>query len=220
MKKAPTNKFGFISPGFAWIDLGSFNSSLAALRLSPFPGQAWTISLGEHTERGRWISEGMATLRIWGDNRDSAYRTSLFIGEIGCHGGVNVLPKDLPINAYPYLGLGLGLNTLRIRGNEKSLSDLLVSSEPNSFLWQATALLDLGLGSEFKHSDKKGGCAIGLRIGYLVDLHKNKKWTSDGVRVTGLSSISQNGPYIRLILGGWDDGHRRIKTHAACSDSL
>jgi hypothetical protein len=214
----PTNEFGYTSAGIAWLDLRGINNSLAALKLSPFLENAWTLSLGHHTERGRWISEGGATLRIWGDHRDLGYRSSLYIGDFSCRSGINVLPTYLPINLYPYWGLGIGLNTLNIRSDQKALSELLVSSQPHAFLWQVTGLLDLGLGSEFKYSDKNGGCAIGLRMGYLVDLYKNKKWISDGVRVTGLSSISQNGPYIRLVLGGWDK-HQHVK-HASCSDSL
>lgn len=204
VNRSPTNEFGFVSPGIIFTDLEDINNSLATLGLSSFPGHAWTLSFGSHTERGRWISEGVTTLRIFGDNLDSANRTSLYMGNISCYSGVNVLPIKLPINLYPYLGLGLGLNMLHIRSNERAMADLLALSEPNPFLWQVTGLLDLGVGSEIKHLIKTGGLAIGLRLGYLVDLHKNKKWTADGTRVTGISSISQNGPYIRLVLGGWD----------------
>ena len=213
-----TNEFHFISPGFAWINIADFNNSLAAFKLSPFPQQAWMLSLGSHTERGRWISECIGTVRIWGDDLDSIYRTSLCIGDFGCYSGVNVLPKNLPVNAYPYIGLHAGFSALHIRDNEKTLSGLLTSVEPNSVLWQATGLFDLGLGSEFKFSDNKGGCAIGLRIGYLFDLHKNKRWMSDGVNVADLPAITQSGPYIRLVLGGWDNHHD--KKRACCSDSL
>jgi hypothetical protein len=157
----------------------------------------------------------VTTLRIFGDNLDSANRTSLYMGNISCYGGVNVLPINLPVNLYPYLGFGLGLNMLHIRSNERAVTDILASSEPDPFLWQVTGLLDLGVGSELKHSIKTGGLAIGLRMGYLVDLKKNKKWIAGGTRVTGISSISQNGPYIRLVLGGWENRkkheHRTMK---------
>jgi hypothetical protein len=205
VNRAPTNEFGFISPGINFTDLKDINNSLATLGLSSFPDQAWVLSFGSHTERGRWISEGVTTLRIFGDNLDSASRTSLYMGNISCYSGVNVLPIKLPINLYPYLGLGLGLTMLHIRSNERAMADLLASSEPNPFLWQVTGLLDLGVGSELKHSIKTGGLAIGLRMGYLVDLKKNKKWTADGTTVTGISPISQSGPYIRLVLGGWEN---------------
>ena len=114
--------------------------------------------------------------------------------------------KMLFLYFFPYFGIGAGFNILHIRKNKLAISNLLASNESNSFLWQVTGILDLGLGSELKHfskKDKNSGAAIGLREGYLVDLHKNKKWISDGVNVTGLPSISQSGPYIRLIVGGW-----------------
>jgi hypothetical protein len=205
----PTHEFGYISPGFSWINFGDFNNSLISLRLSPFPEQAWTLTLGKYKDWNRFIMESHITIRMWGDNIDSTRRSFLGAGDIIMNAGFNVLPPAMPLDLYPYLGLGAGLNCLTIRSDTKTLSDLLASTEPNSMLWQATPLLDLGIGSNFLLGSKDGsmGFAVGLRIGYLVDLYMNKKWNSDMTTVSGLPSITQNGAYLRLTLGGWGKHH-------------
>lgn len=209
MMMKPTHEFSYISPGFSWINLGSFNNFLVSSGFTRFPAQAWTISLGGYKDFRRLVMEGAIMARIWGYNLDGPQRVSLGAGEIVWNSGFNVLPPEWSTSLYPYMGLGIGMNSLYIRAKSKTLLSLLAATEPNSFMWELTPLLNLGLGSNYLLSAKDGskGLAIGLRIGYLVNLYMNKKWSSDGINVSDLPSILQNGAYIRLTLGGWGKHH-------------
>lgn len=205
MMMKPTHHFRYISPGFSLIGFGDLNNYLGSLGYSRFPAQAWTLTLGSYKDWDRFIMEHHIMARIWGDNLNAGLRTSLGMGEIVADAGFNVLPPAMPVDLYPYLGLGVGLNCMNFRSNTKALPDLLTSTEPNSMVWQATPLFDIGLGSNYLLASKDGtmGFSFGLRAGYLVDLYSGKKWYSGGTTVTGLPSIMQNGAYIRLVLGGW-----------------
>jgi hypothetical protein len=212
MKMKPTHEFGYISPGMSWINFGNLNGYLESLGYTHFQEQAWTLSLGRYRDWGRFVMESHILVRIMGDNLDSTLRSSLGFGEIVGDAGFNVLPPAMPLDLYPYLGLGVGGAVMNFRSNTKTLPELLVSTEPNSMLWQVTPLFDLGIGSNYMLGSKDGsmGFAFGLRIGYLFDLYVNKKWYSNMITVSGLPSITQNGAYIRLTLGGWGKHHHMM----------
>jgi hypothetical protein len=212
----PTHEFGYVSPGSAWLTLGKVNSLLNSQGLSGFPEQAWTLSFGHYEDFRRLVMESELTLRIWGDNVNAGLRTSLFTGDITWNSGFNVLPPEWAASLYPYLGLGIGLNSLYFRENSRTLAELRVSTEPNSNAWELTPLLNLGLGSNFlfANNDRSKGLVVGLRAGYLVDLYYTKRWMSDGIYVSDLPSISQTGPYVRLVLGAWGKHHHHhIERH-------
>jgi hypothetical protein len=212
MMMKPTHEFGYISPGMSWINSGNLNGYLMSLGYSRFQEQAWTLSLGKYRDWNRLVMEHHILARILGDNLNGTLRSSLGYGEIIFDGGFNVLPPEMSLDLYPYLGIGAGLAWMNFRNNTKTLPQLLLSTEPNSFLMQATPLFDLGIGSNYLlgHKDGTMGLAIGLRIGYLVDLNAGKRWYSDMTAVSGLPSIMQNGAYIRLILGGWGKHHHMM----------
>jgi hypothetical protein len=216
MMMKPTHEFGYISPGMSWINSGNLNGYLMSLGYSRFQEQAWTLSLGKYRDWNRLVMEHHILARILGDNLNSTLngtlRSSLGYGEIIFNGGFNVLPPEMSLDLYPYLGIGAGLAWMNFRNNTKTLPQLLLSTEPNSFLMQATPLIDLGIGSNYLLCNPDGtkGLAIGLRIGYLVDLNAGKRWYSDMIAVSGLPSIMQNGAYIRLTLGGWGKHHHMM----------
>lgn len=205
----PTHEFGYISPGFSWISFGTFDNYLKTIGLTSFPQQAWTLSLGKYRDWDRFVMESHIMARLWGDNLSGTLRSSMGMGEIIMAAGFNVLPPVMALDLYPYLGIGAGLNWLNFRTGAKTLPNLLQSTDSNSMLWQATPLLDLGIGSNYLLCNKDGtmGFDFGLRIGYLVDLYMNKKWYSGQIGISGLPSINENGAYIRLTIGGWGKHH-------------
>ncbi len=205
----PTHEFGYVSAGSAWLTLGKVNSFLNGQGLSGFPEQAWSLSFGRYKDFRRLVMESDLTLRIWGDNLNAGLRTSLFAGDITWNNGFNVLPPEWVGSLYPYLGLGIGLNNLYFRDNSKTLAELRTTTEPNSNVWELTPLLNLGLGSNFlfANNDRSKGLVVGLGAGYLVDLYYTKRWMSDGIYISDLPSISQTGPYVRLVLGAWGKHH-------------
>jgi hypothetical protein len=189
----PTHEFGYISPGMSWINFGSLNNYLVSLPpgYSHFQEQAWTLALGNYKDWDRFVMESHILARIMGDNLNGNLRTSMGFVEIVGDAGFNVLPPAMPVDLYPYLGLGGGLACMNFRNNLTTLPALLLSTEPNAMLWQATPLFDIGIGSNYLLGNKDGtmGFAFGLRIGYLVDLHLNKRWYSGQIGISGLPSI-------------------------------
>jgi hypothetical protein len=210
MMMNPTHHFMYISPGFSWIGFGDLNNYLALQNYSRFPAQAWTLAVGNYKDWDRFIMEHHIMVRIWGDNPNGGLRTSLGMGEIFGDAGFNVLAPSMPVDLYPYLGFGAGINWMNFRSNTKTLPDAIDNTPPdNVMVMQATPLFDIGLGSNYLLASKDStmGFAFGLRIGYLVDLYSGKKWNMGGTTVTDLPSIMQNGAYIRLVLGGWGKHH-------------
>jgi hypothetical protein len=204
----PTHEFRYLSPGSAWLSLGKVNGFLVDQGLSRFPEQAWTITAGGYRDFGRFVMEHTLSIRIWGDNLNGSLRSSLCVGDITWNTGFNALPPEWMVSLYPYLGLGIGMNSMYFRANSRTLSGasgVLASTEPNSYTWEVTPLLNLGLGTNwlFANPDKTMGFVLGLRGGYLVDLYYTKRWLSYGVYVSDLPSISETGGYVRLVLGAW-----------------
>lgn len=203
--------FGYISPGLAWNNLDNINNALAAQGISAFKGMAPTLSLGMNRELGRLVMESSITWRYWFDNLDGATRTSLGAGDLIFNTGFNLFPFSAPLTLVPYLGIGGGLNTIHIRNDSKSLTNLLGSTEPDAMLWQGTFLVNLGIGSDLllSKNDMLNGLALGLRVGYLFDpFADNMRWYSNGVYINDIPALNQSGAYIRLILGGW--GNNRM----------
>jgi hypothetical protein len=197
--------YGLVGAGISWVNLTGVNNGLAARGLSTFREFTPTIAIGGHKEFDRMIVESNVTGLFWKDRVNSSVRTSLWIGNIVWNTGFNVLPSSLPIIAFPFAGIGAGLNGIHFRSNEKTLSDILVSKDPNSTLWQTAFLLNVGAGADLRIAvgDRNGGAVIGVRGGYAFDPFLKSKWYSDGIRVTGLSPVVQSGAFMRLVLGRW-----------------
>jgi hypothetical protein len=212
LKRKPTHEFHYISPGYSWIGFQDFNKALNAQGFSAFPEKVWSLTFGGYKDYRRLVMEHFLTLGIWGDNFDNGLRSSLMNAGFVANLGFNVLPPELGVSVYPYIGLGVGTMSLRVKSSTKTFTQLLASAEPNLNMWQITPLLNFGVGSNYILSKKDAakGLAVGMRAGYLLDLYNNKKWRSDGMTVTGIPSIMQSGAYVRLIIGGWHE-HKRMK---------
>ena len=197
---------GFVSPGISWVDLDRFNNFLGSQGISSFNTMAPTLTIGGYKEMNNIIMESNLTLRYWQDNVKSNLRTSLFMGDLDWNAGINLMKSSMPLCLFPYVGAGVGLNSLHMRSNKKSLGALLVSSDPNAMLWQAAFLLNVGVGSNYLFPRKNAahGLALGLRAGYQFDpISKNRDWHSGGTNIVDLPTLKQSGPYLRLVLGGW-----------------
>jgi hypothetical protein len=201
-----SRQYGFISPGGAQISTRRLNEYLATQGVSAFRTTEPTLSLGMHKELQRLIMESNFTMRFWRDRKNADMRTSLFMGDIVWNTGYNVLPTEIPVNLFPYLGLGVGLNSIRFRSDTKTLAQLRASSDPNVLVSQAAFLLNAGVGSDFilSNKEKTRGMVIGLRAGYLLDpLSKRRDWYSGRTEIEDMPNLKQSGVYGRIILGGW-----------------
>jgi hypothetical protein len=164
-------------------------------------------------EYGRMTTEAALSGNFLKDRKNGNLRASLWSADAVVNAGCNTLPGDMPLRLFPFIGFGLAGDFLNLRADEKSLSQLLTSNEPNAALWQGAILFNAGIGSDFVVSipGKKSVFAMGVRAGYRYDLYTGKKWYSGGTTVTDVPQLRNNGGFVRLILGGWDD--RRGKKH-------
>jgi len=216
--KKPTLQYGFIGVGAAWVDDSKLNDKLNSMGVSSFKDIALSISLGKHDEYGAVITEGALSGSFWKENKNGNLRTSLMGADAVFNLGCNTLPRGLPARLFPFVGVGLAGNFINMRADEKTLPELLASNEPKADLWQGAILFNAGIGSDFVIAipGKKSCFAMGVRAGYRYDLYTSKNWYSDGTTITGIPQLHNNGGYIRLIFGGWDDKH--MKKHCCPSD--
>lgn len=209
-----TRHYGFIGTGTTWFTNSNLNNYLESKGLSSFKDYSVSVSLGRHWESGSMVMEHALTGNFWEDNKNAGFRSTLWSADMFMNSGYNIFAANVPMSLFPYFGFGIGLNTMRIRSDSKTLPQLMVSQEPNSFLWQPSFLFDLGIGSDaiFSMTDKKRGLTIGLRAGYSYDIYTAQNWYSNGITISDVPKLRQNGGYVRIILGGWGD-HKHMKMH-------
>jgi hypothetical protein len=213
-KKMITRDYGYISPGVWWTDLHNVNKRLGIQGLSTFDGMVPSFNLGGHREVGRMIMESNWSWNYWWrDNLDNEIRTTYRATNLLWTSGINVLPDAVPVTMFPLIGLGVGMNFMRIRSDERTLAGILVTSEPNTMMYETEFLLTAGLGSDLILADKEKsrGLIIGIRAGFLFCPTGKNRWYSDGIRINDLKSVRQNGAYLRLILGAYGKKHDHDK---------
>jgi len=200
--------YGLIGPGISWVNLERLNDNLAASGASTFRQYTPTLVLGGHKEADRMIMESFVTGLFWKDRVNAGLRTSVWLSNIMWNSGFNVLPASLPAIAFPFLGIGAGVNGIQVRSDKKKFSDILLTKEPNTALWQAAFLLNAGAGADLRipMGNKPKGAVIGLRAGYTFDPFLKSKWRSEGTIVSDVPPAVQSGAFIKLVLGGWG-GH-------------
>jgi hypothetical protein len=205
----------YVGAGVVFVNPDKFNTVLSANGLSAFSSRSPTVTLGIQTSLRRVVWEKEISFSGWQHNLDSNTRSDLSAAGLLWNTGFNFLPREQPIALMPFVGAGLGLNAMHIRSETKSISGILSANEPNARMWQATLVLNAGLGADYTITspDRSKGIIIGLRAGYLFDPIKNKSWWSDGIRVTDLSALSRNGAYARVVIGGWKH-HEKTCGHA------
>ena len=120
--------------------------------------------------------------------------------------GYDFLHKD-KFKLYPLIGLGGGGMTMTFStlGNQ-SKTDIVDGNTNGNYLqtdisWRSF-MFDLGVGFDFfPETDGNSSPRLGIRAGYqFTPTHANFRYA--GGPVTGATSYSLNGYYIRIIMGG------------------
>jgi hypothetical protein len=203
-----THRYGFLGGGFSWFDDSKLNEMLTSSNLPKFKEYAMTVSLGGRKDMGKLIMESVITGYFWKNMVSSTnQRVSLMSGDIMWNHGYNFLTSGMPLTLFPYVGLGVGINTMQLRSDRKTFSELVATAgDPDHalFLSQGAVLFNVGLGSDLflVKPDKTKTMVIGIRAGYSYDLYTGKKWYSNGTTVSDLPSLHHNGGYVRLVIGG------------------
>jgi hypothetical protein len=200
----PTRQYGLLGLGTAGADPAALNTKLKSMGLSEFDSYGGNLAFTGHTEFNRVILEGGVDGLFWDDQANDALQTTLLAGNLSGNIGGNILPAGQTVNLWPFAGLGLGVNYLRIRNKEKTLTQALASMEPDVKVVQAAFLISAGLAADFvfPNKDKKKGFVMGLRGGYTYG-PAISRWNMDDIHITDIPDFKQSGAFFRVVLGGW-----------------
>lgn len=203
-KPKSTRHYGLIGFGTVGADPEVLNTKLKSMGLSEFDSYGGNLTFTGHTEFNRLILEGSVDGIFWNDQENDALQTTLLAGNLSGNIGGNILPPGQSVNFWPFAGLGLGVNYLRIRNKEKTLAQALESLEPDVKVVQAAFLISAGLAADFvfPNKDKKKGFVIGLRGGYTF-VPAISRWNMEDVYITDIPNFKQSGAFFRVVLGGW-----------------
>lgn len=213
-KSKLTRSYGFFQAGIATVDQEKLNKTLSSSGLTGFDPLTVSFAIGGHREYRRLISDGQFSSAHWRKNDDGSVRTSLMSFNLSSNTGVNILPHDFNLNLFPFAGLGVGINKLHINRQSATFNEVVTTTIADKTLRQGTLTFNAGLGTDFTvpKDNKKSGFVIGVRGGYQLPLYTSK-WFSEGTKVSGLPDLKQQGFYVRVVIGGWnnDDKHESGK---------
>ncbi len=205
----PGRHFGFVGGGASWLDISKVNDMLAVSDLARFKEYAATVSIGMQNNKERFVVEHVITGHFWKEKVRSNQRVSLWSADAFGNCGFNLFGSAAPAALYPFAGLGAAINTLQLRRDTKSFSELLSSNDRSKFLTQGAILFNVGIGSDvfIKKAGTDKVLVIGFRAGYAGDVFTAKKWHSDGTTISELPAFRHDGGYVRLVIGGLGKGH-------------
>jgi hypothetical protein len=211
-------KYTYLGGGIEFIQPNKLNDGLTANNIASFKNRNGTLTLGGHKAVGRMVWENEVSFsggnRTFNDN----FQADLMTAEIMLNGGFNIFPSPSSVDLFPFVGLGVGGNSLNFHNQTKTLGSALMSDEPDTWLWQAKFLINLGVGSDFilKAPEGDKGLIAGVRIGYTIDPYDKTKWRTNGTTISDLSALSRSGFFARIVIGGWGPHHRMDAGKSCC----
>jgi hypothetical protein len=216
-KSKMTRSYGTFQAGIVTLDPEKLNKTLSSSGLTGFDPLTVSFAIGGHREYRHLISDGQFSSAHWRKNDNGSTRTALTSFNLSSNTGVNILPHDFNLNLFPYAGLGVGINKLRINKKSATFNEVLTTTIPDQTLRQGTITFNAGLGSDFTISkdNKKSGFVIGVRGGYLLPLYTSK-WYSGGTKISGLPDLKQQGFYVRIVIGGWNNDDKKDSGKDGC----
>jgi hypothetical protein len=101
----PTLHSGFLGFGSAWVGDSKLNDKLKSMGIPAFMDYGWSLSLGNHVEYGRMITEAALSGNFWMDSKSMNLRTSLWCADAVINLGCNTLPDDMTLRLFPFIGI-------------------------------------------------------------------------------------------------------------------
>jgi hypothetical protein len=183
----------------------NFNSDMNEHGLPEFNSVAPAFGFGKTVAIRRFISESSLNLLFWPEEQEGLKKATYKYGYGVMKGGFDVLPLGMPVQVYPYIGIGAGLFLLGVYDAETTFDGMVISEPDQTFISQATFLFDFGVGFNFIYTTrwKKNRGVLGIRIGYVYDVRSRDDWNSWGTDITGGPRTGGSGFYTRFILGKW-----------------
>ena len=196
---------GFFAIGTQFTDLGPLNNRLADAGYPTFASE--TVSLG-----GGGYGVVADRLMLGGEGHGLITADGTFQGRNVSVGGgyglfnIGYLFRPTPkLRVYPQAGVGGGGLQLEIgsTGDADEFDDILENPNRSATVGQASLLVSLGGGLEYRFGDpaEDGGVLLGLRAGYVISA-LNSDWQLDEESLGGGPDATLQGPFIRLTIGG------------------
>jgi hypothetical protein len=216
-KSKLTRSYGFFQAGIATVDQEKLNKTLSSSGLTGFDPLTVSFAIGGHREYRRLISDGQFSSSHWRKNDNGSIRTALTSFNLSSNTGINILPPDFNLNLFPFAGLGVGINKLHMHRKSATFNEVVTTTIPDQTLRQGTVTFNAGLGSDVivPKDNKKSGFVIGVRGGYQLPLYTSK-WLTGGTKISGLPDLKQQGFYVRLVIGEWDNDDRHDSNKDGC----
>jgi hypothetical protein len=218
-KSKMTRSYVVIQAGIATFDPDKLNNTLSLSGLTGFDPLTFSSAIGGHREYRRLITEGLFSTAFWRKNDNNAIRTTLASINLSSNTGVNLLPPDFNLNLFPYAGLGVGINKLQVHQKSASFNEVLTTAIPDRVLRQGTITFNAGLGSDYTlpSDNKKCGFVVGVRGGYQLPLYTSK-WRSDGTTISEFPDLKQQGFYVGIVIGGWNNNDKKDCGKEGCEE--
>ncbi|HEY9842770.1 MAG TPA: hypothetical protein V6D23_20055 [Candidatus Obscuribacterales bacterium] len=195
----------YYQPGFAFLDTGALNQSIAPSGYANYSGTFLSQGGGVQVILDRIVIGGSGYSL-------NGFRTASGKGDtLGVSSGYGLLNlgyvifKEQNFSLYPILGIGSG--SVRLSSSE-ALNKLFgfVSSSDVFDLQSSQVVLDLGLGADYLldfngDPNHASGLLVGLKLGYVF-VPSPPQWESGGRPVGGsVPNLNAQGPYLSLSLG-------------------
>ena len=164
---------------------------------------AYTVGGGFYG-RKRLVVEAEINGLLWKPREMGVNETRLYGISSSLNLGINVLPIDLPMALYPYIGSGFGRTRLLLNQTSADFGEA-VATPPTSFVMtQRNYALRTGIGYDFAIKRKKAErkhLSIGFRAGYMFDVTDNDDWESDEVEIQNSPKLKTTGFYGKVVIG-------------------
>jgi hypothetical protein len=195
---------GFFAIGVHAADLSPLNGRLQRAGYPTFSSQLLSVGGG-----GYGLVAG--TLIVGGEGYGLIAPSQRYRGrEVSVGGGYGLFTigyQFRPASAlrvHPLIGIGGGGFELNIgSASGGPFNDVLDNPGRGATLETGSVLLSVGGGLEyrFRHSGD-GGLKVGIRAGYLLSPYE-EDWRVDGRRLSNAPGAPLQGPFVRVLLGGW-----------------
>ena len=196
----------FFSLGGARVENSAVNQRLKQLGYSEFSPYGVVFGFGSYRQKRHFIMGHEFEPLFWKPKENSMSESQFSVGRFISLGGFVFQPSP-SFAIYPLAGLGVGVSGLKAGPKEIAFDSALSLSSrqpPAGRMYQATFLIDVGLGVHFSKpapQGKAGRYTIGLRGGYIFDPVDNNKWFRRGVTLSDGPDSDLSGAYLKITFG-------------------
>jgi hypothetical protein len=199
----------YLMAGINYLSVSYLNAFLESKGLPAVGGYYFSLGLGGHVIHNKWVAglELAHTLEKEGSGAMN-FKTSA-IAKYGVLNFGYLLHNKKGLMFYPYVGVGVGKLTLRVRENNIDSFDDITGYQKGSEARTTNFLVNTGFALDFFYkynANKKGqnNLVLGIRAGCIFSPYR-KHWRVNHAEVPDGPDSGIYGPYIRLVIGmgGW-----------------